>query len=191
MPTMARVCAPETSLQHTLYIHTTPYKPAAWLAALSSSNLLSSFPNLVHDLTYGSPIGNPPPLSKSFLLPNLSSANIHPSLIYQELLMEVAAGRMSGPFTITQATIIFDGPFQSSPVGLVEKIPGNGSWHMIHYLSKHNVDGKSTNSWVGQVSYYLFCHLMGVPFVSFLVSLSCFWISMVVPCPMGLCAPAV
>jgi len=89
----------------------TPYKPTAWLAALTLSNLLSSFPNLVHDLTYGSPIGNPPPLSKSFLLPNLSSANIHPTLIDQELLAEIVAGQMSGPFTIAQASIIFNSPF--------------------------------------------------------------------------------
>src|SRR5882672_662450 len=59
---MALVSAPETSLSDVLYIHTTPYNPKTWLAALSSSNLISSFPNLVHNLTYGSPIGNPPPL---------------------------------------------------------------------------------------------------------------------------------
>src|SRR5882672_11783766 len=58
----ALVSAPETSLSDVLYIHTTPYNPKAWLTALSSSNLISSFPNLVHNLTYGSPIGNPPPL---------------------------------------------------------------------------------------------------------------------------------
>src|SRR5882724_10109443 len=125
-----------------------PYKPATWLVALSSSNLLSAFPNLVHDLTYGSPIGNPPPLSKHFLPPNLSSANIHPILIEQELCAEVVASHMSGPFTITQASIIFGSPFCSSPVGLVEKFPGNCSWHMIHHLSKHDIDDHSTNGWV-------------------------------------------
>ena len=102
-PIMAQACAPETSLQQTLYIHTTPYKPATWLVAPSLSNLLSYFPNLVHDLTYRSPIGNPPPLSKSFLPPNLSSENIHPGLIDQELCTEVVASHMSGPFTIMQA----------------------------------------------------------------------------------------
>jgi len=124
-----------------------PYKPATWLVALSSSNLLSAFPNLVHDLTYSSPIGNPP-LSKSFLPPNLSSVNIHPIMIDQELHTEVVASHMSGPFTIVQASIIFDSPFHSSPVGLVEKFPGNGSWHMICHLSKCSVDGHSTNSWM-------------------------------------------
>ena len=146
--TTGRVLAQEIDLHCTLNIHTTPYNPITWNAALASSNLLSHFPNLVHDLTYGSPISNPPPLSKFFLPKNLPSANIHPMLIDQELQTEVSAGRMSGPFTIPQASIIFGGPFRSSPVGLVEKIPGDGTWHMIRHLSKCDDDGQSTNDWV-------------------------------------------
>src|SRR5882672_4068969 len=125
-----------------------PYNPDAWQAALASAKLLSAFPNLVHDLTYGSPIGNPPLLSKNFLPNNLPSANIHPVLIHQELLSEVSASRMSGPFTISQASIIFGGPFCSSPVGLVEKVPGDGNWPMIRHLSKRDSDGLSTNDWL-------------------------------------------
>jgi len=90
--TTVRVFAQEISLHCTLYIHTTPYNPSAWHAALASSNLLSLFPNLVHHLTYGSPIRNPPPLSNVFLPKNLPSANIHPTLINQELQEEVEAG---------------------------------------------------------------------------------------------------
>jgi len=119
-----------------LYIHTTPYIPAAWQDVLSISNLLPSFPNLVHDITYSSPIGNPPPLSRIFLPPNLASAHIHPEIIKQELLDKVAANSMAVPFTIEQASIIFGGPFQSSPVGLIKKIPGDGIWQMIRHLSK-------------------------------------------------------
>jgi len=43
---------------------------------------------------------------------------------------------MSGPFTTEQASIIFGGPFHSSSVGLVEKVPGYGVWRMIQHLSK-------------------------------------------------------
>ena len=103
---------------------------------LTISNLLPSFPNLVHDITYGFPIDNPPPLSRIFLPPNLVSAHIHPEIIEQELLDEVATNRMSGPFTIEQASIIFGGPFRLSPVGLIKKIPGDGIWQMIRHLSK-------------------------------------------------------
>jgi len=104
--------------------------------------------NRDNNLTYGSPISNPPPLSKIFLPKNLPSADIHLMLIDQELLAEVSASHMSGPFTIPQASIIFGGPFRSSPVGLVEKIPGDGTWCMICHLSKCNEDGQSTNDWV-------------------------------------------
>src|SRR5882672_641573 len=126
---MVRASAQEIDLHHTLYIRTTPYDPDAWHATLRSSNLLSVFPNLVHDLMYGSPIGNPPPLSKIFLPNNLTSDNIQQILIYQELPSKVSMGRMSCPFTIPQASIIVGGPFHSSPVGLIEKIAG--IWCMI------------------------------------------------------------
>ena len=119
--------APEIELTCILYIHTTPYIPAAWQDVLSISNLLPSFPNHVHDITYGFPIDNPPPLSRIFLPQNLASAHVHPEIIEQELLDEVATNRMSGPFTITQASIIFGGPFRSSLVGLVEKYLEMGS----------------------------------------------------------------
>jgi len=96
-------------------------------------------------MLYGSPIGNPPPLSKVFLPKNLSSAYLHPEIIDNELLTEVSAGRMSGPFSVEQASVIFGGPFHSSPVGLVEKVPGNNIWHMIRHLSKTDSNGFSTN----------------------------------------------
>ena len=54
--------APKTDLNKILYIHTSPYNPMAWRDALINCNLCSSFPNLIHNLTYGSPIENPPPL---------------------------------------------------------------------------------------------------------------------------------
>jgi len=89
--TMGRKTALETDLMWVLYICTSPYNPEAWQHILETTNLSLSFPNLVHDITYGSPIGNPPPLSMSFLPSNLPSANIPPELIDQELAVEVAA----------------------------------------------------------------------------------------------------
>jgi len=120
--------APKTDLNKILYIHTSPYNPMAWHNALNNCHLSCSFPNLVHDLTYGSPIGNPPPLMSTFLPQNLSSADLHPELIDQELVNKVAAGHMSGPFTLAEATTIFWGFFCCLPVGLVEKVPGDGNW---------------------------------------------------------------
>src|SRR5882724_2932408 len=102
-----------------------------WNDALSKCNLLSSFPNLIHDISYSSPIGYPPSLSSIFLPHNLSSAALYPNLIDKELETEVGAHRMSGLFTITKAISIFGCPLSSSPVGLVENIPGDGIWRMI------------------------------------------------------------
>jgi len=84
----------------------------------------------------------------TFLLSNLPSANIHPGLIDKELKDEVAAGHMSGPFMVSEATKIFGGFFHCSPVGLVENVAGDGNWQMIHHLSKQNKDGNSTNDWI-------------------------------------------
>jgi len=145
---MVPTFAPETSLKSILYTHTTPYVPSTWLDTLFTSNLLTSFPNLVHDITYGSPIGNLPALSKCFLPPKLSSANTLPYIIDQELLDEVSAWHMSGPFTLEQASIIFGAPFCSSPMGLVKKVPGDGQWRMIRPLLKQDNEGQSTNGWV-------------------------------------------
>src|SRR5882672_4357932 len=140
--------APITDLSKILYIRTSPYFPPAWHHMLLKAQLLPSFPFLVHDITYGSPIGNPPPLTSSFLPNNLPSTNIRPDIINKELLDEVVAGHMSGPFTIAQASTILGGFFRCSPMGLVEKIPGDGNWRMIRHLSKQDVDGNLTNDWI-------------------------------------------
>ena len=39
----------------------------------------------------------------------------------------------------------FNGHFRTSPVGLVEKVPGDGNWQMIRHLSKTDHLGFSTN----------------------------------------------
>jgi len=102
---------------------------------------------MVHDIIYGSPLGNPPPLSTIFLPPNLTSAYIHPKLIDQELLAEVSTNCMSGPFTLKEA-LIFGGSFCSSPVSLMEKVSGDGNWQIIRHLCEHDSKGHSTNDWL-------------------------------------------
>ncbi|KAJ6553388.1 hypothetical protein B0H19DRAFT_1263765 [Mycena capillaripes] len=49
----------------------TPYHAAGWYEALRDCNLLDRYPNLIHDITYGSPIGNPPAPLSTFLPPNM------------------------------------------------------------------------------------------------------------------------
>src|SRR6266481_9959363 len=111
MLTMPRVPAHEIDLDKVLYIVSTLYIASAWNLALATANLTSQFPNLVHDIIYSSPIGNPPPLLHMSIPKNLASADFLPNIIDQELLDETAAGCMSGPFTVSEASCIFCGHF--------------------------------------------------------------------------------
>ena len=138
----------ETELCSVLYKHVTPYIPSAWCSALRIANISHRFPHLVHDLTYSSPIGDPPPLYSTFTPKNLPSATVLPDVITNEIRAELIAGRLSSPFTLNEAHIIFDGHFCTSPLGLVEKHPGDGKWRMIRHLSKTDQDGDSTNGWL-------------------------------------------
>jgi len=85
--------------------------------------------------SYGSTIRNPTPLTSTFFPTNFSSANLHPEIIDDKLKEEALAGCMSGPFMVAEATAILGGFFCSSPVGWVEKVPGNGIWCKIRHLS--------------------------------------------------------
>ena len=127
-PTTVAAHAHATDFRKVLYIVKTPYIASAWKDALDSSNLTFLFPNLVHDITYGSPIGNPLPLDTTFIPKNLGSTDLHPEIIDNELLEETSAGQMLGPFTPDEAIIIFEGHFCTSPVGLVEKVLCDGNW---------------------------------------------------------------
>ena len=60
--TILPAAALETSVEAILYKIVTPYHSSAWHLALQQADLLHLFPNLVHDLIYGTPIGDLPPL---------------------------------------------------------------------------------------------------------------------------------
>ena len=145
--------ARETDLTRVLYMHTTPYNPAGWQVALEHCNLSDTFPNLIHDIIHGSPIGNPPPLTSTFLPQNLPSASLYPELIDEELSKELHTCQMSGPYSIKEVHIIFGGHFQTSPVGLVEKYLGDRNWRMICHLSKLDRYGCSTNDWIDSADF--------------------------------------
>jgi len=70
--------APETDLTKILYKVVTPYISSTWHQALLNANITQLYPNLVHNLSFGSPVGNPPPINFTFIPGNLPSANIQP-----------------------------------------------------------------------------------------------------------------
>jgi len=147
-----------TNVPPYLYKVVTPYKPLAWGLALHECCLLYTFPNLVHDLTFGAPNGDLPPLTYTFIPNNLKSAEIDPSYMDNFLASEVATGHIDGPFTKDQAHAIFNGHFRTAPLGLI-KNPGSDALWMICHHSKIDDQGHSTNSWIDSsintTKYYL------------------------------------
>ena len=177
MLTMACAPAHTIELHRILYINVTPYIPGAWKQALADAYLTSSFPNLVHNNTFGSPIGNSPPLLHTFIPKSLVSATFLPDIIEKELLNETASGCMSGPFSIEEAQIIFNGHFWTYPVGLVEKVLGDGNWQMIRHLLKTDHLGFSTNDTLDSndfsTLFFSAAHVTKLVCISYFNSIAC------------------
>ena len=142
-----RPVAPVTDFHQILYKVITPYVPEAWRQALLDVGLTQDYPNLIHDLEFGSPIGNPPSIDFTFIPKNLLSADIMPDYITNLIAGEVLAGRMDRPFSVEEAHLIYGGHFRTCPLGLVEK-PGSVDLHMIRHFSKEDHFGHSTNGWL-------------------------------------------
>jgi hypothetical protein len=140
--------APATELLDILYKVVSPYQPFAWQQALLKAKIHILYSNLVHDLTYGSPISNPLRLERTFILANLPSAKLNPTYVLQSLLNEVASGCMDGPFSIADAHRVFNGHFCTSPLSLVEKTSSTTEFRLIRHLSKADEAGHSTNGWL-------------------------------------------
>src|SRR5882724_11401689 len=115
--------APGTDIHHLLNKVVTPYNPKAWHIALLQVGLISSFLNLIHDLTYDSPISDPPALSYTFTPKSLSLADIDPAYMDTFLEEEVSSGCMDNPFSMETTHHIFRGHFHTAPLGFTKK-PG-------------------------------------------------------------------
>jgi len=114
---------------------------------LSKAKITQLYPNLIHDLTHCSPIGNPPLLQYMFIPNNLPSANIQLQYITYSIMTEVAAGCMDGPFTIDQVHTIYGSHFRMCPLGLIEKHGSMALCMICHFLKEDHL-GISMNSWV-------------------------------------------
>jgi hypothetical protein len=137
-----------TALETDYHRIVTPYNTTEWSVALNKFNLQSKYPNLVHDIVFGSPIGNPPPLTYTFIPNNMASADEHSNMVDKHFQEEIAAGRLSGPYTIPEASLLFHGHFRTAPIGYIEKPPGCGKWRMIRNLSAKDPFGIATNDWL-------------------------------------------
>ncbi len=103
-----------------------PYNVTAFASLLEKHNLTKSYPQLVHNLQQGFPLGRMPPLPSTIIIPNHPSVQLDIDSVTQYLEAEIATGRMSGPFSPTEVEQILRGPFQASPfiVSIQTQAPG-------------------------------------------------------------------
>ncbi|SJL16689.1 uncharacterized protein ARMOST_20218 [Armillaria ostoyae] len=153
-PTMPSTYVPYVPSQVTEHRHAletegkrvvTPYHADAWQQTLKKCGLQETYPNLVHDILYGAPIGFPPPLMQNFIPRNSSSAMENEAVIDQYLQEEIAAGRMYGGLSIEDAEIFFGGHFRTAPLAVIDE---GSKFHVVHNLSAKDGNGDSTNLWL-------------------------------------------
>jgi hypothetical protein len=89
-----------------------------------------------------------PALTNTFIPHNMPSANEQSERVDAHFLEELAAARMSGPYTVDEAHLLFHGHFRTAPIGFIERPPGCGKWRMVQNLSARDHLGVSTNDWL-------------------------------------------
>jgi hypothetical protein len=124
----------------------TPYNTEAYDDLLHQYNLSHIYPSLTFNMHFGFPIGDIPPLARTYTPKNHKSALDHLDVIRSYCNDEIKLGRMSGPFTKDEVHAILGGHFASSPLGVVEKSSEPSKFRVVRDLSYRNVDGYSVNS---------------------------------------------
>lgn len=102
----------------------TPYSVDAFKSMLNQAHLSHSYSVLVDNLKNGFPIGDMPPLSETIIIPNPSSIIDHLDKVYEYINTELAANRMSGPYSQAETEHILRGPFYCSPFAVVIQSQG-------------------------------------------------------------------
>lgn len=130
---------------------TTPYNADVLASFLSKHDLADAYPLLANNLRFGFQMGDFPILKKSVIFPNHPSAALHSDFIDAYLDEEIAARRMSGPFTKAETESIFKGPFQCSPIIIAVQPQGPSEpdkLRLCRHLSKSDKLNLSTNSYI-------------------------------------------
>jgi len=112
--------------------------------------LVDRYPSLVSNISKGFPIAlHLPKLDCTFTPRNHYKSRDHGRIVQEKIDEEVAAGRMSGPFSREEAYAFFGGPYRTSPLDLVTK-PGidpdsADGWRMVQDMSFKDHKGVSVN----------------------------------------------
>jgi len=144
---MECLLAPITDLCQILYKVVTPYILEAWRQALHDMGISQNYPNLMHDLEFGSPTGNPPSLDFTFIPKDLTSTEINHVYITNLIAEEVTLGCMDGLYSIEEVHLIYGSHFHTCLLGLMEK-PGLVNLQMICHFSKEDQFILSRNRWL-------------------------------------------
>ncbi|KAF7303601.1 Reverse transcriptase/ribonuclease H [Mycena indigotica] len=129
----------------------TPYDADAFESLLGQLNLLDLHRDLPSKLRQGFPMGDFPVLNRTVIIPNHPSTLAHSSFVNDYLAEEVAAGRMSGPFSQSKTETILQGFFQCSPIIIAVQPQGPGEpdkLRLCRHLSKGAPTHPSTNHFI-------------------------------------------
>lgn len=126
----------------------TPYNADTFESLLSSLKLSDRYPSLPYSIRHGFPIGDIPPLSRTYTPRNHKTARDRPDVILNYCNDEVKLGRMSGPYTKDEVHRILGSHFATSPLGLVEKAGEPGKFRIVRDFSYQNEDGFAVNNFL-------------------------------------------
>lgn len=120
---------------------------------LERFGLADRYPLLVLNISNGFPIALPlPKLDRTFAPSNHYKSRSHGRIIQEKIDEEVAAGRMSGPFSPREASAFLGGHYRTSPLSLVPKSEDDpesaDSWRMIQNMSFKDRDNVSVNDFI-------------------------------------------
>lgn len=108
--------------------------PDAWESTLRELGLLEDFADVPICLRAGFSIGAAGPITHTLVHKNHNSSLSHPNAVRAHIDNECAAGRYSGPFTKEDLESLI-GPFQTAPLGVVDKASSPGKFRVIQDFS--------------------------------------------------------
>jgi hypothetical protein len=112
----------------------TPLLHERWSKALLEAGLLDEYHDLPKGICFGFRSGLKNTITSSYIPPNARSALSNLEPIDDYLAKESAAGRISKKYSSHELSSLI-GPFRTNPLGLVEKVPGSGKFHMTNNFS--------------------------------------------------------
>ncbi|CDO75102.1 hypothetical protein BN946_scf185010.g27 [Trametes cinnabarina] len=123
----------------------TTYRADALERELCRWGLWDLFSTVPTRLRFGFPIGNMPPLTRTFTPDNHKGGIQHMDFIKSYVNEQVALNHMSGPYSCEKVKQLLGSHFRTSPLSVVEKPNAPGKWRLIQNCSFRDEFGVSVN----------------------------------------------